>query len=97
MYWRGVESLRALRRRAWEVFGDARYERLAGLSNGHLHNLRQTRAYVRRMGRKTTTRAAPSGASRVLKAGRVICAWTRRIKAIWIKSKESIASMRSMK
>ena len=57
----------ALLRRAWEVCGDMRYERLAGLSNGHLHNLRQPRAYVRRMGRKTTTRtaqAASSGASR---------------------------------
>ena len=48
----------ALLRRAWEVFGDARYARLAGLSNGHLYNLRQTPAYVRRMGRKATTRAA---------------------------------------
>lgn len=25
----------------FEVFGDARFERLAGISNGHLHNLRQ--------------------------------------------------------
>ena len=46
----------ALLKRAWEVFGDARYERLAGLSNGHLYNLRRTKAYVQRMGRKDTTR-----------------------------------------
>ena len=46
----------ALLKRAWQVFGDARYERLAGLSNGHLYNLRRTKAYVQRMGRKDTTR-----------------------------------------
>ena len=68
--------------RAWEVFEDMRYERLAGLSNGHPHNLRQPRAYVRRMGRK---------------AGRAACGRTRRIKATGIKSKEPIISTQSMK
>ncbi len=33
--------------RAFRVFGDARYERLATLSNGHLYNLRQSKPYRR--------------------------------------------------
>ena len=47
-----------LLKRAWEVFGDARFERLAGLSNGHLYNVRRSTGYVRRMGRKEVTRSA---------------------------------------
>ena len=49
----------ALLKRAWEVYGDARYERLAGLSNGHLHNLRRSQPYVLRMGRKDPARPSP--------------------------------------
>ena len=30
-------ATRKLCERAWEVFGDARYKRLAGISNGHLY------------------------------------------------------------
>ena len=48
----------AILKRAWEVFGDARFERLAGLSNGHLYNLRRSQAYRQRMGRKDGTRPA---------------------------------------
>ncbi len=48
----------ALLKRAWEVFGDVRFRRLAGLSNGHLYNLRWSQAYLRRMGRKDPTRPA---------------------------------------
>ena len=33
--------------RAFRVFGDARYERLATISNGHLYNLRQSQTYRR--------------------------------------------------
>lgn len=33
--------------RAFRVFGDARYERLASISNGHLYNLRQSKPYLR--------------------------------------------------
>ena len=47
-----------LLKRAWEVFGDSRFERLAGLPNGHLYNLRRSTGYVRRMGRKEVTRSA---------------------------------------
>ena len=47
-----------LLKRAWEVFEDARFERLAGLSNGHLYNLRRSTPYVRRMGAREATRPA---------------------------------------
>ena len=46
----------ALFQRAWELFGDARFERLAGLSNGHLYNLRHSRRYVQRLGARQPTR-----------------------------------------
>ncbi len=35
-------ATRKLCQRAWEVYGDVRYERLAGISNRHVYNLRQT-------------------------------------------------------
>ncbi len=38
-------ATRAILRRAWTVSGDPRFERLAGLSNGHLYNLRTSRTY----------------------------------------------------
>ena len=41
-------ATRALMRRQYEVFGDERFERLAGLSNGHLYNLRRSVTYQRR-------------------------------------------------
>ena len=48
-------ATRAVLRRQWEVFGDARFERLSGLSNGHLYNLRKSRTYrnVRRVVERT--------------------------------------------
>jgi hypothetical protein len=47
-----------LLQRAWEVFGDSRFERLAGLSNGHLYNLRRSRTYVQRLDTQQNTRQA---------------------------------------
>ena len=41
-------ATRALMRRQYEVFGDGRFERLAGISNGHLYNLRHSVSYRRR-------------------------------------------------
>ena len=41
-------ATRALMRRQYAVFGDERFERLAGLSNGHLYNLRRSVTYRRR-------------------------------------------------
>ena len=45
-------------RREFEVFGDARFERLAHISNGHLYNLRKSQAYRRQ--RTVWTRTRPS-------------------------------------
>jgi len=49
-------ATRKLCERAWEVFGAARYERLAGISNGHLYNLRGSTTYRRCRGRVDKTR-----------------------------------------
>jgi len=44
-------ATRHLMHRAFEVFGDSRYQRLAGISTAHLYNLRKHRRYE--TGRKT--------------------------------------------
>ncbi len=49
-------ATRKLCERAWTCFGDSRFERLAGISNGHLYNLRQLPAYQRRRGPVHKTR-----------------------------------------
>jgi len=49
-------ATRKLCERAYTVFGDARYARLAGLSNGHLYNLRQAKTYQRLRGPVDKTR-----------------------------------------
>ena len=41
-------ATRALMRREYKLFGNGRFERLAGLSNGHLYNLRRSTSYRRR-------------------------------------------------
>ena len=46
-----------LLRRAYSVYGDARYERLAGLSVSHLYNLRKSAGYQARRTRFTKTRS----------------------------------------
>ena len=43
--------------RAFQVFGDAAFERLASISVGHLYNLRQSTGYVRQ--RRTFTKTRP--------------------------------------
>uniref|UniRef100_UPI00356AAEFE integrase n=1 Tax=Polaromonas sp. TaxID=1869339 RepID=UPI00356AAEFE len=45
-----------LLRRAWRVYGDPRYERLAGLSVSHLYNLRKSTGYQARRTHFTKTR-----------------------------------------
>ena len=52
-------ATRRLCQRAWHVFGDTRYTRLAGISNGHLYNLRHRIGYQRRRGRIDKTRPTP--------------------------------------
>ena len=49
-------ATRKLCERAWQLFGDARYERLAAISNGHLYNLRNSQAYRRRRITRDKTR-----------------------------------------
>ena len=47
-----------LLKRAFKVYGDARYERLAGLSSSHLYNLRKSAGYQRQRASFTKTRPA---------------------------------------
>lgn len=51
-------TTRKLCERAFKVHGDARYERLAGISNGHLYNLRQRKTYANVRGSFDKTRPA---------------------------------------
>ena len=54
------QATRAVMRREFEVFGDARFERLAGVSTSHLYNLRKSRTYQRQRAVRTSTK--PSAA-----------------------------------
>lgn len=49
-------TTRKLCERAFNVHGDARFERLAGISNGHLYNLRQHKTYQAKRGSFDKTR-----------------------------------------
>ena len=49
-------ATRKLCERAYTIFGDTRFQRLAGISNGHLYNLRQSQTYRRRRGPVDKTR-----------------------------------------
>jgi hypothetical protein len=49
-------TTRKLCERAFTVHGDARFERLAGISNGHLYNLRQHKTYQTKRGSFDKTR-----------------------------------------
>ena len=51
-------ATRAVMKRQYEQFGDRRFARLAGLSNGHLYNLRKSRTY--RFRRSVFTRTRPT-------------------------------------
>ncbi len=50
-------ATRKLCERMFQVFGDARFERLAGISNGHLYNLRQHKRYRTQRGTFDKTRS----------------------------------------
>lgn len=43
-------ATRKLCQRAWHIFGETRFQRLAAISNGHLYNLRHSRTYTRQRG-----------------------------------------------
>ena len=49
-------TTRKLCERAFKVHGDVRFERLAGISNGHLYNLRQHKTYQSKRGSFDKTR-----------------------------------------
>jgi transposase InsO family protein len=46
-----------LLRRAWEIYADARFERLAGISVAHLYNLRAQKSYLNRRQSWSKTRS----------------------------------------
>ena len=50
-------ATRAVMRRMHEVYGDERFERLAGISNGQFYNLRKSTTYRRRRTTFRKTRA----------------------------------------
>lgn len=52
-------ATRKLCERAYTVFGDERFERLASISNGHLYNLRHSTDYQRRRRHVDKTRPSP--------------------------------------
>ena len=54
-------STRRVMQRQYELFGDRRFERLAGLSNSHLYRLRHSTTYRRR--RNPTTKTKPTQVS----------------------------------
>jgi hypothetical protein len=56
---------RTLAQRAWQVYGDARYERLAQISVSHLYNLRAGQAYRQR--RCTWTKTRPNAVAIAVK------------------------------
>jgi transposase InsO family protein len=49
-------ATKKLMERAWHLFGDPRYERLAAISVAHLYNLRQRKGYLHHRQRWTKTR-----------------------------------------
>ncbi len=49
-------TTRKLCERAFKVHNDARFERLAGISNGHLYNLRRHKTYQAKRGSFDKTR-----------------------------------------
>ena len=51
-------ATRKLCERMYQVLGDARYERLATISNGHVYNLRRHKTYRRPLGSFDKTRPA---------------------------------------
>jgi hypothetical protein len=52
-------ATRKLCERAFAVFGDTRFERLANISNGHLYNLRHSAGYQRQRRHVDKTRPSP--------------------------------------
>ena len=92
-------AVRHLCRRAWTVFGDQRFERLAQISSSHIYNLRKSEAYRKIRVRLVHTQARQvsigSAASRTPKGSPAICAWTPYTRASTTASQACTTSMRS--
>ena len=87
-----------LLQRAYALYGDARYQRLAGLSVSHLYNLRAQAGYQAKRGHWTKTKgqASPSAsaAPRPPRGGRASSASTASTRATSTASRASITSTR---
>ena len=87
-------ATKKLMERAFLLFADPRYARLAGISVAHLYNLRQQTDYQRQ--RRTSTKTRPvtiAIGQRRRTTNPAICAWTASARAIWMAPKASITSM----
>ena len=92
-------TTRKLCERAFKVHGDARFERLAGISNGHLYNprlrggrlcanTRPMRTCAARSTRPARPRSISASGAVPHRAGvRAICVWTACSRAIWMGSR----------
>ena len=94
-------TTRKLCERAFKVHGDAHFERLAGISNGHLYSLRQHKTYSSVCGSFDKTRSTKVNIGERRKPApdghpgyRV---WIASIKVIWMGSKGCTSSMPWMK
>ena len=54
-------AVKKLLERAWRVYDDERYCRVAGISVSHIYNLRQSKGYLRRRGEHRKTRSRKVG------------------------------------
>ena len=91
-------ATKKLMERAYGVFGDARYARLATISVAHLYNLRRRAGYQRQRQHWTKTRPVtiPIGERRAPApiTNPVTCAWIACIKVTGTVSKASTTSIR---
>ena len=89
-------ATRALMRRQYQVFADHRFERLSGLSNGHLYNLRRSTSYRRRRATLTHTRPTQAAIGERAKpaptAVRATCGWTPCTRATTTAKRASTTS-----
>ena len=53
-------AVKKLCERAWQLFGEVKYKRLAGISISHLYNLRQSMGYLKHRRHVEKTRPTPS-------------------------------------
>ena len=90
-------ATKKLMERAYGLFGDARYQRMATISVAHLYNLRQRSTYQhhRQVWTKTRPTTVPIGERRAPSPNNRpgTCVWTASIRATRMASKAFITSM----